>query len=63
MVSIDHFLTPICILVGWHVPVNEIKAQSQLKMYCLIWLILETILLIVFTVRDLLVFYIFLKLF
>jgi NADH-ubiquinone oxidoreductase chain 4 len=28
-------------------------------MYCLIWLILETILIIVFTVRDLLVFYIF----
>lgn len=60
LVLLTTFLTPICILVGWHVPVTvEIKAQSYLKMYVLIWLILETLLIIVFTVRDLLVFYIF----
>jgi hypothetical protein len=41
--TIGPFLTPICILVGWHVPAVEIKVQSYLKMYILIWLVLETL--------------------
>lgn len=54
------FLTPICILVGWLLPASlEIKGPQYLKMYCVIFLILESILLVVFSVRDLLVFYIF----
>lgn len=54
------FLTPICILVGWSLPASlEIKGPQYLKMYCLIFLALESILLVVFSVRDLLVFYIF----
>jgi NADH:ubiquinone oxidoreductase subunit 4 (subunit M) len=35
------------------------QSANLFKMYCLIWLILETILIIVFTVRDLLVFFFF----
>ena len=54
------FLTPICILVGWSLPASlEIRGPQYLKMYNLIFLILESILLVVFSVRDLLVFYIF----
>jgi proton-translocating NADH-quinone oxidoreductase chain M len=44
-------LIPISILVGWTTPF--------IKSYCLILLILETILLIAFSARDVLVFYLF----
>lgn len=59
LVLLTTFLTPICILVGWIPSSIEIKGQSYLKMYCILFLVIESILIVVFTVRDLLVFYIF----
>lgn len=60
LVLLTTFLTPICILVGWTIPGNLIsKGPHYLKIYCLLFLILESLLLVVFCVRDLLVFYIF----
>jgi proton-translocating NADH-quinone oxidoreductase chain M len=54
------FLTPICILVGWQMPVVlDLKGSNNLKSYCLIFLALEIILLIAFSARDLLIFYLF----
>jgi NADH:ubiquinone oxidoreductase subunit 4 (subunit M) len=64
MVSIaDHFSNTHLYTCGLARTSNIRSSANLFKMYCLIWLILETILIIVFTVRDLLVFYIFLKLF
>jgi proton-translocating NADH-quinone oxidoreductase chain M len=60
LVLLTTFLTPICILVGWALPSNlQTKGPHYLKIYCLIFLVMESLLLIVFCVRDLLVFYIF----
>nr|AOC61500.1 NADH dehydrogenase subunit 4 [Rhexinema sarcinoideum] len=60
LVLLTTFLTPICILVGWSLPSNlQTKGPHYLKIYCLLFLVLESLLLIVFCVRDLLVFYIF----
>jgi proton-translocating NADH-quinone oxidoreductase chain M len=54
------FLTPICILVGWQLQTtDELKGGYYLKIYCLIFLALEITLLIAFSARDLLVFYLF----
>ena len=54
------FLTPICILVGWLIPASiELKGPEFLKTYCLIFLAMETTLLLAFSARDLLVFYLF----
>jgi len=54
------FLTPICILVAWHLPnTYNLKGDNSLKIYCLIFLALEILLLIAFSARDLLVFYLF----
>lgn len=54
------FLTPSCILVGWLMPATlEIKGHEYLKMYTLIFLILEVILIVAFSARDLLIFYLF----
>ena len=47
------FLIPICILVSW----TSIK--SYVKEYCIAFLILESLMLVVFSVLDLLLFYIF----
>lgn len=47
------FLIPICILVSWT------SITSYIKEYCIAFLILETLMLSVFTVLDLLLFYIF----
>lgn len=61
LVLLTTFLTPICILVGWNTPASSYTAKGPqyLKIYCLLFLVLESILLVTFTVRDLLVFYIF----
>nr|YP_025797.1 NADH dehydrogenase subunit 4 [Tupiella akineta]AAQ18756.1 NADH dehydrogenase subunit 4 [Tupiella akineta] len=60
LVLLTTFLTPICILVGWALPASlQIKGPHYLKIYCIIFLIIESLLLVVFCVRDLLVFYIF----
>jgi NADH:ubiquinone oxidoreductase subunit 4 (subunit M) len=58
MVSIaDHFSNTHLYTCGLARTSNSRdQAQTYLKCICLIWLILETILIIVFTVRDLLVF-------
>lgn len=60
LVLLTTFLTPVCILVGWLIPATvEIKGPEYLKMYCLIFLAMEVVLIIAFTARDLLVFYLF----
>lgn len=47
------FLIPICILVGWN------SIQLYVKEYCIAFLILETLMIAVFSVLDLLLFYVF----
>lgn len=47
------FLIPVCILVSWT------SVTSYVKEYCIAFLILETLMLAVFCVLDLLLFYIF----
>lgn len=47
------FLFPACILVGWT------TIQTAVKEYCIAFLLLETLLLAVFSVMDLLLFYVF----
>ena len=47
------FLFPACILVGWT------TIQTGVKEYCIAFLLLETLLLAVFSVQDLLLFYVF----
>lgn len=52
-VILTTFLIPVCILVSW----NSITAY--VKEYCIAFLILETLMIAVFSVLDLLLFYIF----
>lgn len=52
-VILSAFLTPICILVGWS------SIQKYVKEYCIAFLVLETFMVAVFSVLDLLLFYIF----
>jgi len=60
LVLLTTFLTPICILVGWLTPARlEIRGPEFLKNYCLIFLAIESILILAFTSRDLFVFYFF----
>jgi proton-translocating NADH-quinone oxidoreductase chain M len=47
------FLIPVCILVGWT------TIQVYVKEYCIAFLVLESLLIAVFSVLDLLLFYIF----
>lgn len=47
------FLTPICLLVGWE------SIQKQFKLYMMAFLLMETLVICVFCVLDLLFFYIF----
>lgn len=47
------FLIPICILVSWT------SIQTYVKEYCIAFLILESLLIAVFSVLDLLLFYVF----
>ena len=47
------FLIPVCILVGW----TSIKVY--VKEYCIAFLLLETLIIAVFSVLDLLLFYVF----
>ena len=49
LVMLTTFLTPLCLLVGWHIPASlEIRGPEFLKSYALIFLALEVILLIAF---------------
>ena len=48
------FLIPVCLLVGWN------SVQSYVKEYCIAFLLMETLMIAVFSVLDLLLFYIFL---
>jgi proton-translocating NADH-quinone oxidoreductase chain M len=60
LVLLTTFLTPICILVGWHIPATlEIRGPEFFKTYTLIFLALEAILIVAFSARDLLIFYLF----
>lgn len=60
LVMLTTFLTPLCLLVGWHIPASlDFRGPEFLKSYALIFLALEVILLIAFTARDLFVFYLF----
>ena len=60
LVLLTTFLTPVCLLVGWHIPATlEIRGPELLKTYVLIFLSMEVILLVAFTARDLFVFYLF----
>jgi proton-translocating NADH-quinone oxidoreductase chain M len=47
------FLVPVCLLVGW------VNISKHVKEYCLAFLILETCMLAVFCMLDLLLFYVF----
>jgi len=54
------FLTPSTLLVAWHMPASlDLKGPHGLKTYSLIFLAMETILIVAFSSRDLLVFYLF----
>lgn len=52
-VVLTTFLVPVCLLVGWS------SVQTYVKEYVISFLILETFMLTVFCVTDLLVFYVF----
>ena len=52
MIVLTTFLFPVCILLGW-----TIAKQSQIWTYNIMFLILESILLLVFCSLDLLMFY------
>lgn len=52
-VILTTFLTPICLLVGWE------SIKTNLKEYMICFLVLETLLINVFCVLDLLLFYVF----
>lgn len=47
------FLIPVCILVGWN------SIQNYVREYCIAFLVLESLMILVFSVLDLLLFYIF----
>lgn len=47
------FLIPVCILVGWN------NIQLYVREYCIAFLVLESLLILVFSVLDLLLFYVF----
>ena len=52
-VILTTFLIPICILVSWN------SVTSYVKEYCIAFLLLESLMIAVFSVLDLLLFYIF----
>lgn len=52
-VLLTTFLIPVCLLVGWN------SVQTYVKEYCIAFLIMETLMIAVFSVLDLLLFYIF----
>jgi len=52
-VILSAFLVPVCILVSWN------NITSYVKEYCIAFLVLETLMIAVFSVLDLLLFYIF----
>ena len=52
-VILTAFLIPICILVGW------VSIQTSVKEYCIACLLLESLVILAFSVLDLLLFYIF----
>ena len=52
MILLTTFLTPICILLSW-----TLKTKNQIKDYNILFLVLESILIGVFSSLDLLVFY------
>ena len=47
------FLVPVCILVGWR------GINNYVKEYCIAFLVLETLMIAVFCMLDLLLFYVF----
>ena len=47
------FLIPVCLLVGWT------NVQIYVKEYCIAFLVMETLMIAVFSVLDLLLFYVF----
>ena len=60
LILLTTFLTPICILVGWLIPASlTLRGPEFLKTYALIFLSMEAILIVAFSARDLLVFYLF----
>eukprot|EP00892_Ulva_mutabilis_P006001 jgi/Ulvmu1/3773/UM177_0023.1 len=60
LILLTTFLTLICILIGWQIPASlEIKGPEYLKTYCLIFLVMQVILIVAFSAQDLLVFYLF----
>jgi proton-translocating NADH-quinone oxidoreductase chain M len=52
-VVLTGFLVPICLLVGWT------SVQDYVKEYCIAFLVLETFMLAVFCILDILLFYVF----
>jgi proton-translocating NADH-quinone oxidoreductase chain M len=60
LLMLTTFLTPFCILVAWNTAYeNDLKGNNHWKIYCLVFLALEILLLIAFSARDFLVFYLF----
>lgn len=54
-VLLTTFIIPICILSNWH----NIQVVNNLKLYLICFLLLDSLLICVFTVCDILLFYIF----
>lgn len=52
-VLLTTFLIPVCLLVGWN------SVQVYVKEYCIAFLVIESLMIAVFSVLDLLFFYIF----
>lgn len=52
-VLLTTFLIPVCILIGWD------RVKTNFKIYLILFLTLEILVIIVFSVLDLLIFYIF----
>jgi NADH:ubiquinone oxidoreductase subunit 4 (subunit M) len=52
-VLLTTFLTPVCILAGWT------SINNYVKEYCIAFLVMESLLICVFSMLDLLLFYVF----
>lgn len=60
LVLLTTFLTPVCVLVSWYsADKKPHKRNSYLYNYFILFLLIEVLLLLAFTARDMLVFYIF----
>tara|TARA_B100000787_G_scaffold157406_1_gene134138 strand:- start:175 stop:462 length:288 start_codon:yes stop_codon:yes gene_type:complete len=57
-VILTTLLTPICLLASWELNPGGRENKSSLKLYWIAFLVLESLVIFVFVVLDLLLFYI-----